>query len=194
MSIVTILAGRFTGDPEGKNTKNGNLMASFSLADNHGKDDNGNEKTTFFRCTAYGKQAEMILDSCKKGHRLNVVGRLESRQYTNNSGQPATSLDVTVSEFGFIEPREQNQAAPAQQQPQQGYAPQPQQQLPPQQGFPPQQAYPQQPPAGYPPQGYPQQPMPQGYPTQPGYPQQQPYPQQQTMPGMPPAGTGRSPF
>lgn len=114
MSIVNIMAGRLTGDPESKATQNGNVMANFSLADNHGKDAQGQEKVSFFRCTAFGKQGEMILASCKKGHRLNISGRLETRQYTNNSGQPATSLDVTVHEFGFIEPRDQQQQQTAQ--------------------------------------------------------------------------------
>ncbi|MDR3561232.1 MAG: single-stranded DNA-binding protein [Negativicutes bacterium] len=130
MSVVNIMAGRLTDDPESKVTQNGTHMANFSMADNHGKDDQGQDKVTFYRCTAFGKQAEMILASCKKGHRLNVVGRLESRQYTNNAGVAATSLDVTVSEFGFIEPRAEQPAGPSPaQQPGPGPAPQPQPQL-----------------------------------------------------------------
>jgi single-strand DNA-binding protein len=118
MSVVNIMAGRLTGDPESKTTQSGNTMANFSIADNHGKDAQGQDKVTFFRCSAFGKQAEMILASCKKGHRLNVVGRLETHQYTNNSGQQVTSLDVTVSEFGFIEPRQEQPMAAPQAQPQ----------------------------------------------------------------------------
>ena len=115
MAVIHIF-GRLTGDPETKLLPhNGGSVTSFSLADNHGKDKDNKDKVDFFRCSAFGKQADMIFNSCKKGHRLNVSGRFESRQYTNNSGQSATSLEVSVQAFDFVEVKEQ--AAPQQARP-----------------------------------------------------------------------------
>ena len=173
MNTITI-HGRLTGDPESKQTQNGGqVYAKFSLADNHGKDAQGVDKATFFNCSAFGKSGELILKSCKKGHQLTVIGRLESSTYTNQQGVQATSLNVTLDRFGFCEPF--NAGAGQQQPAQQQY-----QQPPQQNGY-------QQPPQGYraPPaqQGY-QQP-PQGYNAPPAQQQQyqqapqQPAPQQQ---------------
>ncbi len=174
MNTITI-HGRLTGDPESKQSQSGQVIANFSLADNHGKDNQGQDKATFFRCSAFGKSAELILNSCKKGHLLTVIGRLESSQYTNQQGQQATSLNVTLDRFGFCEPMNnggQQQAAP------------PAQNRPPQQGYgsPPQQNGYNQPPQGYhqpPQQGYGNAPMPGGY--------QQPGPQYGGQAPQPPA-------
>lgn len=107
--------GRLTGDPETRlMPNNGGTVTSFSLADNHGKDANNQDKVDFFRCSAFGKQADLIFNSCKKGHRLNVSGRFESRQYQAKDGTTATSLEVSVNAFDFVEPRDQS-AAPQQQ-------------------------------------------------------------------------------
>ena len=113
MATISVF-GRLTGDPEVKQAQSGNIV-HFNLADNHGKDQQGQDKVSFFRCSAFGKAGEMIAASCKKGHRLSVSGRFESRKYTDNSGASQTSLDVTVNDFNFVEQRDQAaQAAQAQ--------------------------------------------------------------------------------
>lgn len=115
--------GRLTGDPETRLTpNNGGTVTSFSLADNHGKDANNQDKVDFFRCSAFGKQAELIFNSCKKGHRLNVSGRFESRQYQAKDGTKGTSLEVSVNAFDFVEPRDQAAAPPQQPAPAQSQA------------------------------------------------------------------------
>lgn len=113
MATISVF-GRLTGDPEVKQGQNGNIV-HFNLADNHGKDGQGQDKVSFFRCSAFGKVGELIAASCKKGHRLSVSGRFETRKYTDNSGASQTSLDVTVNDFNFVEQRDQAQGAPAQQ-------------------------------------------------------------------------------
>ena len=105
MATINVF-GRLTGDPEVKQGQNGNIV-HFNLADNHGKDQQGQDKVSFFRCSAFGKPGELIAASCKKGHRLSVSGRFESRKYTDNSGASQTSLDVTVNDFNFVEQRDQ---------------------------------------------------------------------------------------
>lgn len=111
------LVGRLTGDPVLKNLEGGRQVVDFDLADNHGENE-----TTFYSCGAFGKQAELIVASCKKGHRLYVSGTLKSRKYTGNNGQAGMSLDLTVNEFRFIEAAPQPAAAPAPA-PAPGYAP-----------------------------------------------------------------------
>lgn len=171
MNQVTIF-GRLTADPEGRYSQAGKAVVNFSLAVNrYGSDD-----ADFFNCTAFDKQAELIVNSCKKGHRLLVWGRLQQEKWTDQqSGQQRTTIKIIANGFNFIEPKPENQqqAPPAQQPPARP---------PMQQGYP-QQGYPQ---GGYPPQ----QP---GYipPAQGGYPPQQGQPP--AYPGYPPQGQQQNP-
>ena len=173
MNNITVL-GRFTDNPVASAMGDGKAISNFSLADNHGQD-----KTSFFRCTAFGKTAELINNSCQKGHRLVVNGRMEEEKWTDKqTGLEKTGWKLQVSTMNFIEPANTaGQSAPhVQQQAQQGYnAPPVQQQRPPQQG------YGQQPPQQ---NGYQQPPQQQGY----GVPSaQQGYQQQAQWYNAPPA-------
>lgn len=197
MNNITIF-GRLTDNPEVKATNDNKAISKFSLADNHGSGQD--TKASFFRCTAFGKTAELINNSCQKGHRLIVNGRMEEEKWTDNQGAQKTGWNCIVSTMNFVEAAptggQAPQSGPPQynnQPPQQGYGAPPQYNNQPSQGYqPPQQGYgapggyqqpgPQyggqapQPPA--PPQhSYnqpPQQPAPQGYtPQQQGFPPQQ---------------------
>ena len=204
MNTISI-TGRLTADAELQNGQSGS-MAHFDIADNHGKDKDGKDEVTFFRCTAWGKTADRVANTYKKGHLVSVSGSLKVRPYVSNDGQNKTSNDVNVSSAGFpmiSAPQDNNQPA---QQPQQNYGqPQPGYQQP--AGYPPQAGY-GQPPANYgqpqqqyaspAPQGYGHpQPAPQGYPPQaPGYsqPPQQGYGQPPQQQQLPMGNGGRSPF
>jgi len=195
MNTITVI-GRLTNDAESKQGQN-SIIAHFDIADNHGKDKDGKDEVTFFRCSAFGKTAERIVNSYKKGLLVSVSGQLKVRPYVDNNGQNKTSNDLTVNSAGFTmvsAPHDQTQqqsAPPAQQQrpPQQGYAQPPQQQgyAQPQQGYAPQQGY-GAPLQGQPQQGYnappAQQPQQQGFYPQ-GAPQQQPAPQYAPAPQQP---------
>lgn len=129
------LFGRLTRDPELRYTASGKPVANLTLAINR---IGGNDEADFFDCTAWDKQAELISNSCQKGHRLLVWGRLQQEKWTDQQTQQTRSkVAVVVSGFSYIEPRPQGQG---QQQPA---------------GYGQQHGYPQQPPAGYgPPPGY----------------------------------------
>lgn len=171
MNQVGIM-GRFTRDPECRYTQSGKCVTNFTLAVNKFGDNN---EADFFDCVAWEKQAENIANSCKKGHRLLVWGRLQQDKWTDQQTQQTrTAVKITVTGFSFIEPPPDRQ----QQQPQgggYGQPPNPPQvggyQQPPLAG-----GYQQQRAANYPP-GY----VPPGYPPSPGqrYPGQQPPGQQQ---------------
>ena len=188
MSNSIYVYGRLTDNPEMKQTQDGKIIANFTLADNHGKD-----KASFFRCSAFGKTAELI-SKCQKAHRLVVSGRMEEQKWTDQqTQQPRTGWNLIVNEMNYVEPAPQNNG----QQPQQQYGTQPGYQQPPV-GYPPQQgAYP---PSAQQPYGVPQQQQYRAQPAQYGaqppttgaqYPpqqqyQQSPQPQQGNMFGQPP--------
>jgi len=111
MSLAKVtLVGNLGGDPETRYTPSGAMNVNFSIAvsrrfkDSSGQDQ---ERTTWFRVTAWGKLAETIDGLVQrgyvgKGRQVYVDGRIESREWTTNEGEKRTSLDVTANEFQML--------------------------------------------------------------------------------------------
>lgn len=98
-----ILTGRLTADPETLTSASGTTIARFSIAvDRRFKSDNG-PTADFFNCSAFSKTADFIEKYFKKGNKINIVGRLENNDYTNNSGQKVRDIKVIVEEVEFGE-------------------------------------------------------------------------------------------
>lgn len=110
MNTVTVI-GRLGADPEVKIEQDGRARTSFSVADDQGK-----ERTNWWRCTAWGKTAENIGNHFGKGSMIAVTGQLYAREFTGNDGKTRTSLDLIVDRFGFTgeaKPATQPATAPA---------------------------------------------------------------------------------
>jgi len=189
-----ILIGNLGNDPDVKVTPQ-TTFANLSIAtDESYKDKTTGQmvpKTEWHRVVFAGKVAEICQLYLKKGSKIYVEGRLQTRKWQDQSGQDRYTTEIRGNEMqmldskggSFDQPQSSQQGgyqqAPAQQapqqQPQQSYG-QPQQapQQPMQQG-----AYQQ------PQQQAPQQQAPQQMPQQGGY--QQQAPAQQPAPSMAPA-------
>ena len=70
----------------------------FNLAPGEWTDD-----TEWFRVTAWERQAESVNQYLAKGRRVFVDGRLSTRQYTSNSGEARTSLEVRAFKVVFLD-------------------------------------------------------------------------------------------
>lgn len=103
------ICGRLTRDPETRATQGGTAVATFSLAVDRRKKDDGAD---FIRCVAFGKTAETIARYVRKGHMFGVTGRLSTRSYENKQGQKVFVTEVIVSDFTFLQPKDGNAAAP----------------------------------------------------------------------------------
>lgn len=107
MNKVTLL-GRLTKNPDVRYTTTEKCVAQFILAvDRPFAGADGKKEADFIPCVAWGKYAELIGNSCQKGHRLLVDGRLQIRQYDDKNGQRKWATEVIVSGFDFIERKEQ---------------------------------------------------------------------------------------
>jgi single-strand DNA-binding protein len=60
----------------------------------------------WFSCQAWGKLAEVCNQYITKGQQVYIEGRLKSRTYQTQSGEPRFSNDVTISEFQFLGKRD----------------------------------------------------------------------------------------
>lgn len=101
-----VLMGRLTKNPDIRYTESGKVVAQFVLAvDRAFTNEQGKREADFIPVVVWGKGAELIGNSCAKGHRLCVEGRLQIRQYDDKNGQRRWITEVIVSGFDFVERR-----------------------------------------------------------------------------------------
>ena len=93
--------GRITKDIELQTGKTGAEYCKFTIAVDREKDKNGDKKTDFVDCTAFGKTAAFVAKYFKKGDGIIVLGRFESDKYTGKDGMTRTNWSVNVREVYF---------------------------------------------------------------------------------------------
>lgn len=116
--------GRLTKDPELRSTQSGTAVCSFSLAVPRSYTGaNEERKTDYIDCVAWRGIGETIAKYVKKGHKLAVCGRMESRKYEDRNGNTHTVLECIVEdmdlleqkreeESGYVQPPQSRKAAP----------------------------------------------------------------------------------
>ena len=103
------LIGNLGRDPEMRYTPTGVPVTSFTVAVNRrwtGQDGQQQDKTTWFRVTAWRKLAETASQYLTKGSKVLIVGTVEDPQaYIDREGQPRASLEVTAQDIRFLSAR-----------------------------------------------------------------------------------------
>ena len=103
MNKVVIL-GRLTKDPEVRYTPSQKVVASFTLAvDRPFLNHQGQREADFIPVVVWGKAAELVGNSCGKGHRLLVEGRLQIRNFDGKDGTKHWVTEVIANSVEFIE-------------------------------------------------------------------------------------------
>lgn len=106
-----ILIGHAGRDAESRYTPAGKLVASFSMAVSEGKD----KPPIWVRISAWEKLGEVVANYVTKGKQVAVVGRLSPvNVYTDRSGKPAASYEVTATNIQLLGSREDGDNAGAQ--------------------------------------------------------------------------------
>ena len=102
MNSVQIL-GNLARDPELRFTKTGRAVATFTVAATNTYIDSATnetkEQTAFINCVAWGKIGESV-GACKKGERLFVNGRIQTRSYDTQDGQKRYVTEVVADFVG----------------------------------------------------------------------------------------------
>jgi single-strand DNA-binding protein len=104
--------GNLGRDPEMRYTPSGQAVTSFSVASNRTYKSAAGEsvkETIWFRCSAWGKTAEICNQYLKKGSKVIVEGRLTPDKatggpkiFTKQDGTSSASFDVNVDNVTFI--------------------------------------------------------------------------------------------
>jgi single-strand DNA-binding protein len=105
--------GHLGNEPEMRYTPSGKPVTSFNVASN---DQYTNERgetikiTTWFRCTSWGKPAEIHNEYLRKGSKVLIEGKLHPDPktgrpeiWTRQDGSAATDYNVTVKELYFLD-------------------------------------------------------------------------------------------
>jgi len=101
----TVIVGNLGNDPEMRYTPSGVPVTSFSVAVNkRWTDQNGDlqEKTTWFRVTAWRKLAEQCAQYLHKGRLVLVEGDIDASAWTGQDGQPRATLELTARVVRFL--------------------------------------------------------------------------------------------
>ena len=102
MNSVQLL-GNLARDAELRFTQSGKAVATFTVAaTNTYVDSTTNEtkeQTAFINCVAWGKTGEAV-GNCKKGERLLVNGRIQTRSYDTQDGQKRYVTEVVADFVG----------------------------------------------------------------------------------------------
>jgi len=101
MNSVQLL-GNLARDPEVRCTKSGRAVATFIIAASNTYIDSATnetkEQTAFINCVAWGKLGEAV-GNYRKGNRLFVEGRIQTRSYETQDGQKRYVTEVVA---GFV--------------------------------------------------------------------------------------------
>ena len=130
-----IIIGNVGSDPEVRYMPNGNAAANFTLATTESwRDQQGNqqEKTEWHRCSAFRKLAEIIGEYVRKGAKIQIVGKLQTREWQDQQGQKRYTTEIVCHEMQMLDRQQQGQN---QQQPQQNNQRQQQAQQPQNNGY-----------------------------------------------------------
>lgn len=101
-----LLIGNAGSDPEMRYTPNGDAVADFRMAVNRSyntRDGERREETEWFTVTAWGRLAEQVNQYVVKGRRAYVEGRLRSRAFLGNDGQPRVANEVVAERVLFLD-------------------------------------------------------------------------------------------
>ena len=108
---VTII-GNLGRDPEMRYTPSGQQVTSFSVATTEkwsGQDGQAQERTIWWRVSAWGKLAEVCNEYLKKGRQVFVEGSMvvdpktgEPRIWTKQDGTPHASLELRALTVKFL--------------------------------------------------------------------------------------------
>jgi len=94
-----MLIGNLGRDPEVRYLSSGRPVANFSIATTDSwKDKEGKltEKTEWHKVVAFGKLAEICSEYLSKGKQVYIEGRLQTREWQDQSGQKRYTTEVVA--------------------------------------------------------------------------------------------------
>ena len=117
-----ILIGNLGADPETRNSTTGNAITNINLAtDESYKDKNTGQtvpKTEWHRIVMFNRLAEVAQQYLKKGSKIYIEGKLQTRKWTDTNGVERYTTEIVANEMTMLDSAQGDsngggQAAPA---------------------------------------------------------------------------------
>ena len=108
-----MIIGNLGKDPEMRYTPNGQAVTQFSVAVNRNyKDASGEwkEETEWFRVVAWGPLAERSAEYLRKGRKVYVEGRLQTRSWEDKDGQKRFMTELIANDVKALDPRPRDES------------------------------------------------------------------------------------
>lgn len=103
-----MVIGRLGKEPEMRYTAGGSPVTTFSVAaGRQWKDGSGEsrEETEWFNIVTWNKLAEICNEHLRKGSRVYIEGRLQTRQWQDQDGQTRYRTEVIASDMIMLDNR-----------------------------------------------------------------------------------------
>ena len=100
------LIGRLGNNPEMRYMPSGEAVANLSIATSESWTDKNTsakrEKTEWHRVVAFRKLAEIIGQYCKKGDQIYIEGKLQTRKWSDKSGQDHYTTEIIADQMQML--------------------------------------------------------------------------------------------
>ncbi len=110
-----ILIGNLGQDPDVRYMPNGNAVANVSLATSESwKDQNTGEtqeRTEWHRVVFFRRLGEIVGEYCKKGSKIYVEGKLQTRKWQDKNGQDRYTTEIVADQMQMLDSRGGGSAA-----------------------------------------------------------------------------------
>lgn len=103
-----MLIGNLTRDPELRYTPSGAAVCTFGVATNRtyvASDGTKKEEAEFIRIVSWNKLAELCSQLLRKGRKVYVEGRLQTRSWETPDGQPRQTTEVVIDDMRILDSR-----------------------------------------------------------------------------------------
>ncbi len=111
-----IIVGNLGQDPEVRYMPNGNAVANITVATSESwKDQQGQmqERTEWHRIVLYRRLAEIAGEYLRKGSKVYLEGRLQTREWQDQQGQKRYTTEIIANEMQMLDSRNTGTGAPA---------------------------------------------------------------------------------
>ena len=126
-----IIVGNLGNDPEVRYSANGSAIANISVATSESWTDKNSgdkqEKTEWHRIVMFNRLGEIAGEYLRKGSKVYVEGKLQTRKWQDQSGQDSYTTEIVANTMQMLDGRGDNAGqggggyqAPSQAAPQQG--------------------------------------------------------------------------
>lgn len=101
-----ILIGNLGNDPEMRYTQTGKQVCNFSVATTErwtGPDGNKQEQTEWHKIVAWGRLAEICGQYLRKGGRVYIEGKLQTRKWQDQNGQDRYATEIVANDMKMMD-------------------------------------------------------------------------------------------